>query len=224
MEVGDARSVLEWAVRRALGGGPARTGGHPAGPDSRGCASAAMPGGRAGITGTPSFTSAGTCTKSWKATGFAMRGRRGLPRRSSAGVSLLPPPGGPARRTGPPGPGAPARDAARGRRLPPVTADEPPYRQLIEGYCRFLRQDRGLAETTVASCRRYLRDFLVSRGAGVSPAELAALGADDLLAFSRPRGAGLGRTAWNHLATALSGFYQRRPVLGGLVNEYERAA
>ena len=30
--------------------------------------------GRAGITGTPSFISAGTCTKSWKATGFAMRG------------------------------------------------------------------------------------------------------------------------------------------------------
>ena len=28
MEVGDARSVLEWAVRRALGGGLARTGGH----------------------------------------------------------------------------------------------------------------------------------------------------------------------------------------------------
>jgi putative transposase len=28
MEVGDARSVLEWAVRRALGGGPAQTGGH----------------------------------------------------------------------------------------------------------------------------------------------------------------------------------------------------
>ena len=41
---------------------------------SGGCASAAMPGGRAGITGTPSFTSAGTCTKSWEATGFAMRG------------------------------------------------------------------------------------------------------------------------------------------------------
>ena len=34
---------------------------------------------------------------------------------------------------------------------------------------------------------------------------MAALGADDLLAFSRQRGAGLGRTAWNHLATALSG-------------------
>jgi len=33
--------------------------------------------------------------------------------------------------------------------FPPVTADEPPYRQLIEGYCRFLRHDRGLAETTM---------------------------------------------------------------------------
>jgi len=42
----------------------------------------------------------------------------------------------------------------------------------------------------------------------VSPAGLAALGADDLLAFSRQRGAGLGRTAWNHLATALPGFYR----------------
>ena len=90
----------------------------------------------------------------------------------------------------------------------PVTADEPPCRQLIEGYCRFLRHDRGLAGTTVANYRRYLRDFLVSRGAAVSPAGLAALGADDLLAFSRQRGAGLGRTAWNHLATALSGFYR----------------
>jgi hypothetical protein len=37
---------------------------------------------------------------------------------------------------------------------------------------------------------------------------LAALGAEDLLAFSRQRGAGLGRTAWNHLATALSGLYR----------------
>ena len=59
--------------------------------------------------------------------------------------------------------------------FPPVTADEPPYRQLIEGYCRFLRHDRGLAETTVAKYRRYLRDFLVSRSAAVSPVELAAL-------------------------------------------------
>jgi integrase/recombinase XerD len=92
--------------------------------------------------------------------------------------------------------------------IPPVVADEPPCQELIEGYCRFLRRDRGLAETTVASYRRCLRDFLVSRGAAVSPAELAALSADDLLAFSRQRGAGLGRTAWNHLATALSGFYR----------------
>jgi hypothetical protein len=34
------------------------------------------------ITGTPSFTSAGTCTKSWKATGLAMRG----PSRASSPV------------------------------------------------------------------------------------------------------------------------------------------
>src|SRR5260370_1263938 len=76
----------------------------------------------------------------------------------------------------------------------------------MEGYCRCLRRDRGLAETTVARYRRCLRDFLVSRGDAVSPAELVALSADDLLAFSRQRGAGVGRTAWNHLATALSGF------------------
>ena len=90
--------------------------------------------------------------------------------------------------------------------IPPVVADEPPCQELIEGYCRFLRRDRGLAETTVVSYRRCLRDFLVSRGDAVSPAELAALSADDLLAFSRQSGARLGRTAWNHLATALSGF------------------
>src|SRR5208282_1642448 len=176
---------------------------------SRGCASAAMPSGRAGITGTPSFTSAGTCTKS-----------RGSDRVRDEGVVAdflaghLPgcrcyrrPVG---RREEP---------ARRGLAhllvmlreegaFPPVTADEPPYRQLIGGYCRFLCHDRGLAETTVADYRRYVRDFLVSRGAAVSPVELAALGADDLLAFSRQRGAGLGRTAWNHLATALSGFYR----------------
>jgi hypothetical protein len=69
--------------------------------------------------------------------------------------------------------------------FPPVAADEPPYRQLIEGYCRFLRHDRGLAETTIASYRRYLRDFLVSRGAAVSPVELAALGAEDAIPVCR---------------------------------------
>ena len=98
--------------------------------------------------------------------------------------------------------------------IPPVVADEPPYQELIEGYCRFLRRDRGLAETTVASYRRCLRDFLVSRGDAVSPDELAALSADDLLAFGRQRGAGLGRTAWNHLATALSGFYRWLDLCG----------
>jgi len=59
--------------------------------------------------------------------------------------------------------------------IPPVVADEPPCQELIEGYCRFLRRDRGLAETTVVNYRRYLRDFLTSRGAAVSPAGLAAL-------------------------------------------------
>ncbi len=96
----------------------------------------------------------------------------------------------------------------------PVVADEPPCQELIEGYCRFLRRDRGLAETTVVNYRRCLRDFLVSRGAAVSPAELVALSADDLLAFGRQRGAGLGRTAWNHLATALSGFYRWLDLCG----------
>jgi len=71
--------------------------------------------------------------------------------------------------------------------IPPVVADEPPCQELIEGYCRFLRRDRGLAETTVVNYRRHLRDFLISRGAAVSPAELAALSADDLLAFGRQR-------------------------------------
>ena len=56
--------------------------------------------------------------------------------------------------------------------------------------------------------RRYLRDFLASRGDAVSPAELVALTAEDLLVFSRRRGTRLGRTAWNHLATSLSGFYR----------------
>jgi hypothetical protein len=53
-------------------------------------------------------------------------------------------------------------------------ADEPPYHELIEGYCRFLRHDRGLAETTVVNYRRYLRDFLVSRGDAVRPNELVS--------------------------------------------------
>jgi hypothetical protein len=92
--------------------------------------------------------------------------------------------------------------------LPAVVPDEPPYQELIEGYSPFLRRDRGLAETTVVNYRGYLRDFLASRGDAVSPAELVALTGEDLLVFSRRRGAGLGRTAWSHLATSLSGFYR----------------
>ncbi len=94
---------------------------------------------------------------------------------------------------------------------------------------RFLHEERGSDQvrgdggvtdflgghlTTVVTCRRCLRDFLVSRGDAVSPAELVALSADDLLAFSRQRGAGLGCTARDHLATALSGLYRWLDLCG----------
>ena len=92
--------------------------------------------------------------------------------------------------------------------IPRLVFAKPPYHELIEEHCRFLRRDRGLAETTVINYRRYLRDFLASRGNAVSPAGLVQLTTGDLLAFSRQRGAALGRTAWNHLATSLSGFYR----------------
>ena len=98
--------------------------------------------------------------------------------------------------------------------IPPIAPVTPPYQELIEGYCRFLRRDRGLAETTITNYGRYLRDFLASRGDAVSPTELTQLTADDLLAFSRQRGAALGRTAWNHLATSLSGFYRWLDLCG----------
>ncbi len=98
--------------------------------------------------------------------------------------------------------------------IPPVPSDHLPYHELLEGYCRFLLQDRGLAETTVINYRRYLRDFLTSRGDAVSPSELARLTTDDLLAFGRQRGAALGFTAWNHLATSLSGFYRWLDLCG----------
>ena len=92
--------------------------------------------------------------------------------------------------------------------LPPHVSDKPPYHELLDEHCRFLSRDRGLAETTVTNYRRYLRDFLASRGDAVNPTELTQLTAGDLLAFSRQRGAALGHTAWNHLATSLSGFYR----------------
>ena len=95
--------------------------------------------------------------------------------------------------------------------LPPVARDEPPYHALIQSYSRFLLHDRGLAETTVTNYRRYLRDFLASRGDAVSPEQLVQLGADDLLAFSRRRGARLGYTAWNHRGRLAVGFL---PLVG----------
>lgn len=92
--------------------------------------------------------------------------------------------------------------------IPPVTVDHAPYHELLEGYGQFMLHDRGLAETTVTNYRRYLRDFLASHGDAVNPRDLTRLTTDDLLAFSRQRGATLGRTAWNHLATSLSSFYR----------------
>jgi integrase/recombinase XerD len=85
---------------------------------------------------------------------------------------------------------------------------EPIYHELLEGYCRFLRDARGLAETTIINYRRYVRDFLIGRGDAVSVDELAQLTEDDLLAFSRERGAVLGVTAWNHVALSLSSFWR----------------
>ena len=85
---------------------------------------------------------------------------------------------------------------------------EPIYHELLEGYCRFLRDDRGLAENTITTYGRYVRDFLTSRGDAVNAAELARLTEGDLLVFGRERGASLGLTAWNHVALSLSAFWR----------------
>jgi len=92
--------------------------------------------------------------------------------------------------------------------IPSSTSTEPIYYEVLEGYCRFLRHDRGLAETTITNYRRYVRDVLISRGDTVGCRELAQLTPDDLLTFSRQRGAGLRATAWNHLALSVSHFYR----------------
>jgi integrase/recombinase XerD len=92
--------------------------------------------------------------------------------------------------------------------ISPIISNKPPYHELLEEHCRFLSCTRGLAETTVTNYRRYLRDFLTSRGDASSPMELTQLTANDLLEFSRQRGVSLEHTAWNHLATSLSGFYR----------------
>jgi integrase/recombinase XerD len=91
--------------------------------------------------------------------------------------------------------------------IPSPVSVEPIYHELLKGYCRFLRDDRGLAETTVLNYRRYVRDFLIGRGDAVRPDELAQITVDDLLAFGRRRGAALGVTAWNHMALSLSSFW-----------------
>ena len=98
--------------------------------------------------------------------------------------------------------------------IPHPTAAEPIYHELLDRYCRFLRDDRGLAETTIINYRRYVRDFLIGRGDSVSGDELAQLTSDDLLAFSRERGAALGITAWNHVALSLSSFWRWLDLLG----------
>lgn len=92
--------------------------------------------------------------------------------------------------------------------IPHRLSTEPVYHELLDGYCRFLRDDRGLAETTIINYRRYVRDFLIGRGDAVSADDLARLTEDDLLAFGRKRGAALGVTAWNHVALSLSSFWR----------------
>ncbi len=96
----------------------------------------------------------------------------------------------------------------------PVSAEPPIYHELLDGYSRFLRDDRGLAETTIINYRRYVRDFLIRRGGAVSPEELAHVTEDDLLAYSRERGAALGATAWNHVALSLSSFWRWMDLRG----------
>jgi len=98
--------------------------------------------------------------------------------------------------------------------VPHPVSVEPIYHELLEGYCRFLRDDRGLAETTIINYRRYVRDFLIGRGDAVSVGELAQLTEDDLLGFSRKRGAALGVTAWNHVALSLSSFWRWLDLCG----------
>ena len=90
----------------------------------------------------------------------------------------------------------------------PLASEQPPCHELLDGYCRFLRDDRGLAETTIINYRRYVRDFLIDRGDAVSADDLARLTEDDLLAFGRERGVALGVTAWNHVALSLSSFWR----------------
>jgi integrase len=92
--------------------------------------------------------------------------------------------------------------------VPPPRVAVPPYHDLLAHYDRFLICERGLAAGTVAIYRRFVGEFLTSRGEAVTPAELVGLTAADLHTFVRKRGAGLGGSSWNNLVAALTSFYR----------------
>jgi len=92
--------------------------------------------------------------------------------------------------------------------IPPVLETAPPYHDVLERYCHFLVHDRGLANRTVGTYSGFIRDFLAGRGPDVTPAGLSQLKPDDLVAFGRKRGSGLGTSSWNHLVLSLSSFYR----------------
>jgi site-specific recombinase XerD len=92
--------------------------------------------------------------------------------------------------------------------IPPVRETVPPYHNVLERYCHFLVHDRGLADRTVGTYSGFIRDFLAGRGPDVTAAGLSQLKPDDLVAFGRERGSGLGTSSWNHLVLSLSSFYR----------------
>lgn len=99
--------------------------------------------------------------------------------------------------------------------IPAVPVDHPPYEDLLERHTRFLRQHRGLAESTIAIYRGYVREFLATRGDAVSPSALVRLTAADLCAFAEQRSPVLGRgTCRGNLASSLSGFYRWLSLCG----------
>jgi len=90
----------------------------------------------------------------------------------------------------------------------PLCVTVPPYHDLLEDYCHFLANERGLAARTVNTYGGFVRDFLADRTPSVTPGELVQLVPDDLLAFGRRRGSALGPSSWNHLVLSLASFYR----------------
>ena len=82
------------------------------------------------------------------------------------------------------------------------------YNDLLEGYCKFLTRERGLASRTVSTYRGFVRDFLVHRSLDIDPEALVRLSVEELFTFARQRGARLGVSSWNHLVLALRGLYR----------------